>query len=106
MKILLFAFHLTVFALIIYGFAKKWNSLHRKLFWSALVYHLVAAISVGLVYTYYYQSNDTFFYFDTACQLSASAKENFLSYLISFFDSNEMLRINSIVVEDFRSIVF
>ncbi|HCW07865.1 MAG TPA: hypothetical protein DGG95_10940, partial [Cytophagales bacterium] len=66
----------------------------------------VAGISVGLIYTFYYEANDTFYYFNTAVQLANYSKENFIYALTHLFDYDEILNVDGLVVEGFRSIVF
>ncbi|HCW05772.1 MAG TPA: hypothetical protein DGG95_00200, partial [Cytophagales bacterium] len=90
MKIVFFIFHLMLFGFISYWLAKKNNCFRNKLFWSALAYHFVAGISVGLIYTFYYEANDTFYYFNTAVQLANYSKENFIYALTHLFDYDEI----------------
>lgn len=61
----------------------------QKFFWPALLIKLLAGIALGLVYTYYYQANDTFKFFTDAKILAASARSDFASYLRFLWSGNE-----------------
>ena len=53
----------------------------RRFFWPALVAKVLAGIALGLVYTYYYTTGDTFLYFDDGKKLADLARSDFFLYL-------------------------
>ena len=103
MKIVLVLIHAVLIFLVAFLFAKKWNTTKSKLYWSSFVFHLLAGISVGLIYIFYYSANDTWLYFEDARKLSLVAHEHFVSYLKILFTNESFL---SLVNTDFRALVF
>jgi hypothetical protein len=61
----------------------------RKFFWPALLFKLAAGISLGLIYTYYYNVSDTFTFFKDAKTLAAFARENFYQYVSFLWNGDE-----------------
>ncbi len=60
-----------------------------KLFWPCLLIKLLAGISLGFLYTWYFPVGDTFSYFKDASVLASLAREDFSSYLnILFFNTD------------------
>jgi len=53
----------------------------KKFFWPALSARVLAGIALGLVYTYYYTTGDTFLYFDDGKKLADLARTDFILYL-------------------------
>ncbi len=53
----------------------------RRFFWPALFAKVLAGIALGLVYTYYYTTGDTFLYFDDGKKLADLARSDFFLYL-------------------------
>ena len=49
----------------------------KKLFWTALFLKLIAGISVGIIYTYYYKEADTLLFFDDGVSLANIARTDF-----------------------------
>lgn len=76
-----------------------------KLYWSALIYHLVAGLCVGLVYQYYYSANDTWQFFGAAAKLADFARQDFSSYIKLLFNFRWDQRPH-IDTNDFRSMLF
>jgi hypothetical protein len=60
----------------------------RKFFWPALGAKLSAGILVGVLYAVFYTASDTFFFFDSAVQLSQRARVDFMEYLIFLFSQS------------------
>jgi hypothetical protein len=100
-------FHLVLIILCVYTMQKKWHVTDRKLFWSAFLLRLMAGISLGLIYTYYYSANDTWLFFEDAQKLSTIARRDFSSYLKLFLDlgDNQVL-LSELSNQDLRSIFF
>src|SRR5437879_2401042 len=88
-----------------YWLAKRWGEVRSKLYWSALIYHLVAGLCLGLVYQYYYSANDTWDFFGAAAKLADLGKKDFSFYVRLLFDFSWDQR-PYIVTEDFRSMIF
>lgn len=65
-----------------------------KFYWTFLILKLVAGISLGLVYTYYYSSGDTFGFFNGAKALADLARDDF-SVFVSFLYSSDSEIINT-----------
>jgi len=104
-KIVLTIVHFLLIILAVYALEKRAGVTNRKLFWLAFIFHLVAGLSVGVVYTYYYSANDTWQFFADAEKLSAIAHNDFFSYLRTLFSFGENLNISTIN-QDLRSIFF
>ena len=67
----------------------------RKFFWPALVLKLIAGICLGLVYTYYYSSGDTFLYFQDGVRLASLARTDVASYFSFLWAGDESFSISS-----------
>jgi hypothetical protein len=96
------AVHVALIAAVALSLAKHWQA-PRKLYWISFGFHLVAGVSVGLIYTYYYTANDTWFFFEDAKTLSRLAKNDLFSYLGTWIDLNNNI---DLVGQDSRSMVF
>jgi len=77
---------------------KKEDVVIRKFFWPALVLKLLAGISLGLVYKYYYTANDTFLFFEDAKIVTALARENVIYYLQFLWRADESFPLWSALV--------
>lgn len=95
MGALLSVAHLTVIFLAARGCWKHETSL-RRFFWPALILRILAGICLGLVYLYYYETADTFAYFQDASKLAALARTDFHAWLDACFFSRvpEDLHLN------------
>jgi hypothetical protein len=69
-------------------FFKRAAGEYPGLFCIALLFKMLMAVSLGLVYLYYYSANDTWLFFKDAAALSDFARQDFSSYL-QFLWSNE-----------------
>jgi hypothetical protein len=86
MEQVLFIFHL----LLIGGLAYlMWRKDRDLFFWPALALKLLAGISVGLIYKYYYTTGDTWNFFRDAIKLTDAIKDN-PQGLVGFFWSNDI----------------
>jgi hypothetical protein len=98
-------FHFVMILLIAYLLAKRWGEIRNKLYWSAFVFHILAGVSVGLVYLYYYTANDTWDCFVMASGLADLARQDIFSYakLLTDFSWDQGPYITT---HDFRSVIF
>lgn len=88
MSILLALIH-TAIILAVSSRVRKRETRLKKFFGPALALKLVAGVSLGLVYTYYYSVSDTFVYFSDAVKLAALARRDFAAYAgLLFSDTN------------------
>jgi hypothetical protein len=55
----------------------------KKFYWPALLLKVASGLLLGLLYTYYYTANDTFYFFDAAIALSNKAQINFYEYIMA-----------------------
>jgi hypothetical protein len=69
-------------------FFKQAAGEYPRLFWFALLFKMAMAVSLGLVYLYYYTANDTWLFFKDATTLADYARNDFSSYL-KFLWSND-----------------
>ncbi|QLH34140.1 MAG: hypothetical protein HWD62_18640 [Cyclobacteriaceae bacterium] len=53
------ALHGLLLVSLMYVFARRVDPTEKGLFWTAWLYRLLMGVSLGLVYTYYYDANDT-----------------------------------------------
>ncbi len=58
----------------------KQQTVLRSFYWFALIFKVSCGISLGLLYTYYYSSGDTFNFFKDGSLLSALARNDFGEY--------------------------
>jgi len=107
LKISLAIFHVALIFYCVYSLGKKCEVVSPKLFWVAFLFRLVAGISLGLIYTYYYSAGDTWSFFNDAKIFSTLARTDFFSYLKTIFDFSEnQSLIDGLVNQDSRSIFF
>ncbi|HTH55054.1 MAG TPA: hypothetical protein VL728_03360 [Cyclobacteriaceae bacterium] len=102
---MLAAVHVVLLLTIAFALARHWQVTSSKLYWSTLGFHLGAGISVGLIYTYYYASNDTWLFFEDANLLSQLAKHDLVSYMYGLADFTGEATAH-LATHDFRSEVF
>jgi hypothetical protein len=80
--------HGLLLAGIVYYVFKNSRVEDKFLFWSAWLFRVMMGIAVGLIYTYYYNANDTWHFFEDAKTLSALARTNFSEYIKFLFAGN------------------
>ncbi|MDQ2657246.1 MAG: hypothetical protein M3Y60_07480 [Bacteroidota bacterium] len=73
-----------ILAIVTWSFVQQEHSL-RKFFWPAFLARVGGGVLLGLMYTWYYPTGDTFAYFADGSQLAALAQKDFQSYLELFF---------------------
>lgn len=78
-----------VLLLISFWIWKKDNHLLHKLYWPALVIKVLAGISLGIIYSTYYQVSDTFTFFRLATDQADVARTDFSAYLSFLFNKSE-----------------
>lgn len=84
MVIAISTFHVFLIFLIAYRIRRK-ETFPERLFWPSLLLKLLAGISLGLLYAYYYPVGDTFGYFKDASILASVAIEDFPAYMRFLF---------------------
>jgi hypothetical protein len=57
------------------------NPALRKVFWLGLAVKIAAGILVGVIYSYYYEAGDTFYFFNDGVILAKYARMDFMTYL-------------------------
>ncbi len=106
MKIGIAIIHFALIFYFVYVLEKRWRVTNKKLFWSAFLVRLIAGITVGLIYTYYYSANDTWLFFEEAGQFSTSAQMDFASYLWALVDVGEKQNWPGLINHDWRTVFF
>lgn len=61
----------------------------RKVYWPALATKLLAGIALGIIYSSYYDTSDTFIFFDLAVEKAVLARTDFPAYLDFLVKPNE-----------------
>lgn len=80
--------HLVVISTVAFLVYRR-QEFFRALFWPALVLKLLAGVCLGLLYTHYYSSADTFAYLRDASELASLARVDISRYLGFLFGINE-----------------
>lgn len=81
LTILVFIANLAFLAFLSYQLGRRENIGDRQLFWPALIFKLTCGIALGLLYTYYYTTGDTFSFFQDGSTLSNLARRDFIEYI-------------------------
>lgn len=55
-------------------------------YWPALLFKVTCGVLIGILYTYYYSANDTFYFFDAALDLGSKAHLNFSEYIAALVE--------------------
>ena len=76
-------------AYISYQLWKRDNSPLRFFYWPALLFKLLCGIALGLLYTAYYDSGDTFNYFNDGVKLANLARQDPGSYIRFLWSGDE-----------------
>jgi len=92
MNVLLSAASVVVLFLVIYWRWKKEDRL-REIFWPALFFKLFAGLALGLLYTYYYPTGDTFTFFNDGVLLAEWGKADFLGYVNFLWSADESVAV-------------
>ena len=70
----------------VWWYWKREISSIRNFYWPALLLKVACGLLLGLLYTYYYSANDTFYFFDAAIVLSNKAHTNIFEYLMTLIE--------------------
>ena len=106
LKVGLAILHCGFIIFCVYTLQRKWQVAPVKLFWGAFLFRLAAGISVGLVYTYYYSTNDTWLFFEDAKKFASVASEDFFYFLKALFDFDDAQNLPGLASHDQRSVFF
>lgn len=77
--------HVLMLTGLLYYFSKRIDKTDRGLYWFGWLFRMLMSVALGLIYTYYYNANDTWHFFEDATKLSAVARTNFVAYLQVLF---------------------
>ncbi len=83
---------------------KKYAGDYKKLFWTGLVVKFMMGITLGLVYQYYYPTNDTWLFFDDASHLADVSRTSFADYWNFLWTSDVSLLSQKPVFTESRSV--
>lgn len=89
MELLIAAINISVVFGLAWWLWKKETSTIRKFYWPALLFKLLAGITLGMVYTTFYPESDAVHFFKEAVQLSHEARTDFSGYLNALFSQPE-----------------
>jgi hypothetical protein len=106
MKAAIAIFHVIFLSALFFWVQRKWASQNKLLFWSALIFKMACAISIGLLYRFYYSSGDTWVFFREATNLATLAKVNFAEYINVFFSNQDTSTVHHILYVHDRSAIF
>ncbi len=64
-----------------------------RLFWAALLFKVLMAVALGLLYRYYYSANDTWLFFEDAVKLADFARKDLSLYIQFLWTSDSTLAV-------------
>lgn len=100
------AVHLLIIVAFSWFFRSREGHL-KKIFWSALIFRITCAIAVGLLYRFYYQDGDTYFYFQDGATLAQLARSDFSGYLLFLWsDQPTPGLMAALIYDDARALFF
>lgn len=77
----------------------------KPYFWPAFLFKMLAGLSLGLLYTYYYEVGDTFSFFSDGTELSSLARNDFTTYARFLISGDESFDIwQSLIFKEPRSL--
>ncbi len=88
------------------GFQRSFVVDLQKFYWFAFFIKWLAALSLGLVYMYYYPGGDTWTYFEEAKKLSLLATSDFSQFWDLFLASNDTSTVTHFLYVHDRSFLF
>ncbi|MCA6373698.1 MAG: hypothetical protein IM631_20225, partial [Cytophagales bacterium] len=88
------------------GFQRSFGVDLQKFYWFAFFIKWLAALYLGLVYTYYYPGGDTWTYFEEAKKLSLLATSDFPQFRELFLTSNDTSSVTHFLYVHDRSFLF
>ena len=86
---MLAAVNILFLILIAFWVWKRDNNALRKFYWPALIVKCLAGISLGIIYSTYYDTSDTFIFFKLATSRADLAHTDFSSYLKYLFSAQD-----------------
>jgi hypothetical protein len=98
--------HIPLILGLVYWFQKKYAPELGKFYWIVFFIKCMAAVSLGLVYRYYYSTGDTWTYFEQAVQLSDLAHTDFNKYLQALFTNQDTSTVTHILYFHDRAFLF
>jgi hypothetical protein len=93
MKWVVIGLNLLLLSWLMFNFSRRSENL-KAVYWSALLFKLIAAIALGLIYTHYYMVGDTLIYFRDASVLAEHFYEDtsgYFSFLVNHYEREEVL---------------
>ena len=93
LKIIIIVLNVFLLLSIAWRIVMREDRAMRITFWSALCLKFLCGILVGLLYTYYYSSGDTFAFFQDGSTLSALAKANVKEYIGFLWSGDESFTV-------------
>lgn len=79
-----------IFLILLAGWVwKRDNTPLHKFYWPALIAKCAAGISLGIIYSTYYDTSDTFIFFKQASEQADLARDDFKSYMNFMFSIRE-----------------
>lgn len=106
MKLALLVINLTAIIGLAAGFQRAFAASSQKLYWCVFFIKWLAAVTLGLVYIYYYPSGDTWTYFEEAKELSMLAKSDFCQYWQLLLTNNDTSTVSHFLYVHDRSFLF
>lgn len=106
MKVALLVINLIAVIGFAAGFQRAFAASSRKLYWCVFFIKWMAAMTLGLVYIYYYPSGDTWTYFEEAKELSMLAKSDFAQYWQLLLTNNDTSTVSHFLYVHDRSFLF
>ncbi len=97
-------FNIGFIALLLY-FCRERGDL-KRFYWTAALLKVLAGISVGIMYWYYYRLGDTIGFWKDAHVLAAFARNNFAAYVKFLWNENSQPEIfQSLIFQEYRSLL-
>ncbi len=107
LKIIIIVLNVALLLSIAWRIVMREDRSMRFIFWSALGFKFLCGILLGLLYTYYYSSGDTFVFFQDGSTLSALARDNVKEYIRFLWSGDESFFVwNQLYHSQYRSLFF
>jgi hypothetical protein len=106
MKLALLVINLIAVIGLAAGFQRAFTASSQKLYWCVFFIKWLVAMTLGLVYIYYYPSGDTWTYFEEAKELSMLAKSDFAQYWKLLLTNSDTSTVSHFFYVHDRSFLF
>jgi hypothetical protein len=106
MKIVIAIANLIVLFLCLRLLWKQNNEPLKKLFWPSALFKCLAGLALGIVYTWYYSTGDTFQYFEDGKILADIARNTPRDYAHFLLNHNESAFLSKLSYADARALFF